>query len=213
MDLSERESDVEEEDLECKKVSKRIAGVTLESDSFPESGSTVAEERLVRRKKRMKRFAKGQLMDVDPSPKQNKNEKYMDCDGAESHISSSSDESLSGDNRGGEADDEQSDWVGDTTPTGEQNPELFQPPFDRKLLIRKSQTSHHVSGIQKKIEKFAREGGRGELLLDLRLRDRATTTLLHRYMFKYNLEIVRRHRGSVTLKKRTENAPSTSTAR
>ncbi|CAO4375067.1 Protein CBG08292 [Caenorhabditis briggsae] len=213
MDLSEREdqtSDPDEDDNECKKVSKKIANVTLESDSLPESPQT-AEDRAVRRKKRTKK--KGQQMDVDPTPR-NKAEKYMDCDGFESHISSS-DESASEDNKGQEADDEQSDWVGDvgeasdTTPT---HSPPFQPPLDRKLHARRSQNAHQTSSMQKKIEKFAREGGRGELVLETRFRDRASSSLLQRYLYKYHLEVVRRHRGSITLRKKFET-PSTSTAR
>ncbi|PIC35971.1 hypothetical protein B9Z55_015145 [Caenorhabditis nigoni] len=229
MDLSEREdqtSDPDEDDNECKKVSKKIANVTLESDSLPESPQT-AEDRAVRRKKRTKK--KGQQMDVDPTPrnkaesenqalKPGKNYKniteYMDCDGFESHISSS-DESASEDNKGQEADDEQSDWVGDvgeasdTTPT---HSPPFQPPLDRKLHARRSQNAHQTSSMQKKIEKFAREGGRGELVLETRFRDRASSSLLQRYLYKYHLEVVRRHRGSITLRKKFET-PSTSTAR
>ncbi|CCD74035.1 Anoct_dimer domain-containing protein [Caenorhabditis elegans] len=208
MDLSEREdqtSDPDEEDTECRKVSKKIASVTLESDSLPESPQT-AEERTARRKKRIKR--KGQQMDVDPTPKAKAESKHMDCDGFESHISSS-DESYSEDNKGREADDEQSDWVGDTTPT--RNP--FESPFDRKVHLRKSQPNvHQTSNMQKKIEKFAREGGRGELILETRFRDRASSSLLQRYLYKYHLEVVRRHRGSIILRKKFET-PSTSNSR
>uniref|UniRef100_A0A1I7U7T0 Protein 33K n=1 Tax=Caenorhabditis tropicalis TaxID=1561998 RepID=A0A1I7U7T0_9PELO len=210
MDLSEREdqtSDPDEEDVECRfqKVSKKIANVTLESDSLPESPQT-AEERTVRRKKRTKR--KGQQMDVDPTPRAKAESKYMDCDGFESHISSS-DESYSEDNKGREADDEQSDWVGDTTPT--RSP--FETPFDRRVHIRRSQPNvHQTSSMQKKIEKFAREGGRGELVLETRFRDRASSSLLQRYLYKYHLEVVRRHRGSITLRKKFES-PGTANAR
>uniref|UniRef100_A0A8R1DXP7 Uncharacterized protein n=1 Tax=Caenorhabditis japonica TaxID=281687 RepID=A0A8R1DXP7_CAEJA len=208
MDLSEREdqtSDPDEEDIECRKVSKKIASVTLESDSLPESSQT-AEERTVRRKKRMKK--KGQQMDVDPTPKAKSDSKYMDCDGFESHISSS-DESYSEDNRDREADDEQSDWVGDTTPTRN----IFESPFDRRTHARRSQPNvHQTSSMQRKIEKFAREGGRGELALELRVRDRPSSSLLQRYMYKYHLEIVRRHRGQVIIRKKFES-PSTSNTR
>ncbi|EFO94309.1 hypothetical protein CRE_19613 [Caenorhabditis remanei] len=104
-------------------------------------------------------------MDVDPTPRAKAESefysldycnsvfkvigKHMDCDGFESHISSS-DESYSEDNRGREADDEQSDWVGDTTPT--RSP--FETPFDRRVHIRRSQPNvHQTSSMQKKIEK------------------------------------------------------------
>lgn len=207
MDLSEREdqtSDPDEEDLDCRKMSKKIASVTLESDSLPESPQT-AEDRAVRRKKRIKR--KGQQMDVDPTPRTRaeNSDKYMDCDGFESHISSS-DESASEDNKGQDGDDEQSDWVGDTTPTHSPN---FQQPLDnRRVHSRKSQSQ--TSSMQRKIEKFAREGGRGELVLETRLRDRASNSLLQRYMYKYHLEIVRRYRGSITLRKKFEGLGTSS---
>ncbi|CAI2351026.1 unnamed protein product [Caenorhabditis sp. 36 PRJEB53466] len=207
MEVSEREdqtSEADEDDVECCMVSKKIASVTLESDSNPETPKT-AEERTVRRKKRTKR--KGQQMDVDPTPKAKSDSKYMDCDGFESHISSS-DESYSEDNKGREADDEQSDWVGYSPPRG-----VFESPFDRRYHVRRSQPAgHQSSSLQKKIERFAREGGRGELVLETRFRDGAANSLLQRYLYKYHLEVVRRQRGTITLRKKFE-APSTSSTR
>ncbi|CAB3405691.1 unnamed protein product [Caenorhabditis bovis] len=205
MDISECEDQIDSDvDTECKKVSKRIENVTLESDSLPESPNNALEERLAsRRKKRtMKRPIKGHNMDVDPSPKSRLDNKRMDCDDEESHISSS-DESLSGDNQGGEADDEQSDWVGDTTPTGDKNADGV--PFDRKMYLRKSASSHQVSNLQKKIDRFCRDGCRGELTIDICPRNKANNILLHRYLFKYQLEITHRHRSHVIIRKRSES--------
>ncbi|CAD6195668.1 unnamed protein product [Caenorhabditis auriculariae] len=207
MEGSEREDPPSsaEDDVECRKVSTRIAGVTLESDSLPESPSNVVEERMARRKKRMKRHNRGQQMDVDPTPTiNNRQSKHMDWDGAESHISSS-DESFS-DTRGQEADDEQSDWVGYA---GDVTENETEPVPDRRPQTGRRNVTKTLSTVQKQLERFALQGPQGEAGFELRMRDRPTSIHLNRLLNKYHLEVVRRQRGAVYLR-RKQSANSSS---
>lgn len=197
MDISEREdhpSSATEDDGDYKKVSKRIAGVSLESDSLPESSEQHAQERIARRKKRGKRSSRGHQMDVDQPQKSPKQSKFMECDDVESHISSSDDEDQSEDNRGREADDEQSDWV---DAPADADGELMQ--IDRRQPARRSATLY-MAKIQRRLEKFSMDPTRNELGIDLRHRERPNP-IFNRLLYKYKLEVVRRHRTTVFVKK------------
>uniref|UniRef100_A0A1I7XV97 Phosducin domain-containing protein n=1 Tax=Heterorhabditis bacteriophora TaxID=37862 RepID=A0A1I7XV97_HETBA len=150
---------------DCLKVASKVAGVSLESDSLPETPNIT---RTARRKKRLIRRPRSQQMDVDPQPSTSysKQNRLMEWDGADSCPSSSSG-SDADDSRAVEADDEQSDWVGYSASTIEND---FDPSADRRT--RRINQKVQMSQLQKRLERFALEGGRGEMGIEFRIKDR-----------------------------------------
>ncbi|VDM56199.1 unnamed protein product [Angiostrongylus costaricensis] len=84
----------------------------------------------------------------------------MEWDGAESCISSTSESDCG--NCAADADDEQSDWVGYA-------PSVTEGDFRR---ARRLQRKQQMSQIQRRLERFALEGGRGEMNIEFRIKDR-----------------------------------------
>ncbi|EYC43276.1 hypothetical protein Y032_0498g2528 [Ancylostoma ceylanicum] len=119
------------------------------------------------KKKRLVRRPRGYKMDVDPQPStsQSKPDSRMDWDGAESCISSTSESD--GGNCAADADDEQSDWVGYAPSVTEGD---FDPMEERRA--RRLQQKLQMSQLQRRLERFALEGGRGEMGIEFRIKDR-----------------------------------------
>ncbi|VDP07892.1 unnamed protein product [Heligmosomoides polygyrus] len=89
----------------------------------------------------------------------------MEWDGAESCISSTSESD--GGNCAADADDEQSDWVGYAPSVTEGD---FDPLDERRG--RRLQQKLQMSQLQRRLERFALEGGRGEMGIEFRIKDR-----------------------------------------
>ncbi|KAK5971146.1 hypothetical protein GCK32_006922 [Trichostrongylus colubriformis] len=155
-------------DEDCEKVVSHVACVTLESDSLPD---TPDMPRAARKKKRLVRRPRSCKMDVDPQPttSQSKPDSRMEWDGAESCLSSTS-ESDDG-NTAADADDEQSDWVG---------PDLLKDPLDERRG-RRLQQKLQMSQLQRRLERFAFDGGRGEMGIEFRIKDRPNSIQIGDY--------------------------------
>ncbi|KHJ79781.1 hypothetical protein OESDEN_20562 [Oesophagostomum dentatum] len=153
--------------------------------------------RAVRKKKRLVRRPRSYKMDVDPQPStsQSKPDSRMEWDGAESCISSTS-ESDGG--CAADADDEQSDWVGYA-------PSVTEGDFDavEERRARRLQQKLQMSQLQRRLERFALEGGRGEMGIEFRLKDRPNSMQFNRMLLHYRLEIVKRQRGTVVIRKKS----------
>ncbi|WKY04300.1 hypothetical protein Q1695_005361 [Nippostrongylus brasiliensis] len=182
-------------DEDCEKVVSHVACVTLESDSLPETPNM---PRATRKKKRLVRRPRGYKMDVDPQPSssQQKPDSRMEWDGAESCLSSTSESD--GGNCAADADDEQSDWVGYA-------PSVTEGDFD-PLDERRSHRLHQklqMSQLQRRLERFALEGGRGEMGIEFRIKDRPNSVQFNRMLLHYRLEVVKRQRGTVIIRKKS----------
>ncbi|KAK6056855.1 hypothetical protein COOONC_05633 [Cooperia oncophora] len=182
-------------DEDCEKVVSHVACVTLESDSLPETPNM---PRASRKKKRLIRRPRSYKMDVDPQPttSQIKPDSRMEWDGAESCLSSTS-ESDEG-NTAADADDEQSDWVGYAPSVTEGD---FDPLEERRG--RRIQQKLQMSQLQRRLERFALEGGRGEMGIEFRIKDRPNSIQFNRMLLHYRLEVVKRQRGTVVIRKKS----------
>ncbi|CAI4229514.1 unnamed protein product [Auanema sp. JU1783] len=184
-----RKDRFEDNDSESEEVFSPRSKTTMmpESDSYNEGTKSSS----ARKKKRMTRRHRTTAMEIDPQTS-TKKEKKMELDeGEESHISSSDAEEEFG---GVDADDEQSDWVGYS---GEGD--FFDTP-DRKH--RRTNSKSQMSQLQKRLEKFALEGGKGEMGLEFKMRDRPNSAHFNRMLLQYRLEVVKRQRGNVVLRRK-----------
>ncbi|VDM70367.1 unnamed protein product [Strongylus vulgaris] len=120
----------------------------------------------------------------------------MEWDGAESCLSSTSESD--GGNCAADADDEQSDWVGYAPSVTEGD---FDPMEERRA--RRLQQKLQMSQLQKRLERFALEGGRGEMGIEFRIKDRPNSMQFNRMLLHYRLEVVKRQRGTVVIRKKS----------
>ncbi|KAK6027327.1 hypothetical protein OSTOST_06641 [Ostertagia ostertagi] len=97
----------------------------------------------------------------------------MEWDGAESCLSSTSE---SEGNTAADADDEQSDWVGYAPSVTEGD---FDPLDERRG--RRLQQKLQMSQLQRRLERFALEGGRGEMGIEFRIKDRPNSIQIGDY--------------------------------
>ncbi|CAJ0600901.1 unnamed protein product [Cylicocyclus nassatus] len=197
-DKERLEKKCEKLDEDCDKVVTHVACVTLESDSLPETPNM---PRAVRKKKRLVRRPRGYKMDVDPQPSssQSKPDSRMEWDGAESCLSSTSESD--GGNCAADADDEQSDWVGYAPSVTEGD---FDPIEERRA--RRLQQKLQMSQLQRRLERFALEGGRGEMGIEFRIKDRPNSMQVgkfNRMLLHYRLEVVKRQRGTVVIRRKS----------
>ncbi|KAJ1370291.1 hypothetical protein KIN20_031983 [Parelaphostrongylus tenuis] len=120
----------------------------------------------------------------------------MEWDGAESCISSTSESDCG--NCAADADDEQSDWVGYAPSVTEGD---FDPLEERRA--RRLQRRQQMSQIQRRLERFALEGGRGEMNIEFRIKDRPNSIQFNRMLLHYRLEVVKRQRGAVVIRRKS----------
>lgn len=182
-------------------VASRVASVTIESDSQP--NNLQAESRIRRRRKRYVKRPPKEKMDVDVCMKPvyigdpstaayNERKCRMEWDEVWSGSELSSSDAHSSDGR--EADDEESDWVDSADMTSH----LFQvPQLPSNRSVRLSRAHASRLFLQRKLERFLREDSQRELVLSHWTRSDQISRLLH----CFGLEVARRNRGTVVLKK------------
>uniref|UniRef100_A0A915Q6T5 3-dehydrosphinganine reductase n=1 Tax=Setaria digitata TaxID=48799 RepID=A0A915Q6T5_9BILA len=140
-------------------VVKRVASVTIESDSQVEAEVEQRCGRKRRKKRIVKRKSTNERMDIDINVSQPKTvSKGMDWDGLCSTSELSSSETCSSDGR--EADDEQSDWVG---PVNEDQNFFFLQTSARQQRFIKTRTAS--AALQRKLERFIRDDSQRELVV------------------------------------------------
>ncbi|KJH46370.1 hypothetical protein DICVIV_07580 [Dictyocaulus viviparus] len=184
-------------DDDCERVVSHVACVTIESDSLPESPNM---PRITRKKRRLVRRPRGHKMDIDFQPSTSQNCR-MEWDGAESCLSSTS-ESECG-NCAADADDEQSDWVGYARSVTEGDFVFKDPSEERR--VRRLQRRQQMSQIQRRLERFAFEGGSGEMSIEFRIKDRLNSFQFNRMLLHYRLEVVKRQRGALVIRRRSNS--------
>ncbi|CAJ0579660.1 unnamed protein product, partial [Mesorhabditis spiculigera] len=158
---------------EPERMASRVAGVTLESDSLPESA--------VGKRVRRRRKTRPKQMEVDPpvplgpprEPRRLQDHgdgSQMDWQVEESDICSTD----SGSPRNHDADDEQSDWVGYAGNEMEEA-DVAGPSSASERRRRSGKPSTAMSVIQSKLEKFSKDPASTELTIDLRAKERTQT--------------------------------------
>ncbi|CAG9537624.1 unnamed protein product [Cercopithifilaria johnstoni] len=171
-------------------VVKRVASVTIESDSQVEAEAEQRSGRIRRKKRVVKRKDINEKMDVDIVSQLSTANKGMDWDGLCSTSELSSSETCSSDGR--EADDEQSDWV---CPVSEdQNFPLPQTSTRQQRFIKTRTAS---AALQRKLERFIRDDSQRELVVKHWTSYRQVSRVLQ----FFGLEVSKRGRGTVVLKK------------
>ncbi|EFO21874.1 hypothetical protein LOAG_06610 [Loa loa] len=171
-------------------VVKRVASVTIESDSQVEAEAEQRFGRIRRKKRVVKRKNVNEKMDVDIVSQHSTINKGMDWDGLCSTSELSSSETCSSDGR--EADDEQSDWVG---PVNEdQNFPLPQTSTRQQRFIK---TRNASATLQRKLERFIRDDSQRELVV----KNWTSYRQVSRILQFFGLEVSKRGRGMVVLKK------------
>lgn len=202
----------EDEDFSCHQVASKVAQVTLESDSLPESSETIK----VRRKKRTMRRPRDFKMDVDPAKANNcrksTNENKMEWEGGltvprfqEDESALESDSSISSKSScGKEADDEQSDWVGYSSVCIQRcHPYVNRPsvssvesaPVERRSRYLKR--PHHTS-IQRKLDRHIKEANTsGKSTESSRGKEASGSSPLERLLQSSKIEAVKRSRASL----------------
>uniref|UniRef100_A0A0R3RRD6 3-dehydrosphinganine reductase n=1 Tax=Elaeophora elaphi TaxID=1147741 RepID=A0A0R3RRD6_9BILA len=166
-------------------VVKRVASVTIESDSQVEAEAEQRCGRIRRKKRIVKRKNINEKMDVDVVSQLNIINKGMDWDGLCSTSELSSSETCSSDGR--EADDEQSDWVGPVSE--DQNFPLPQMSTRQQRFIKTRTAS---AALQRKLERFIRDDGQRELIVKHWTSYRQVSRVLQ----FFGLEISKRGRGT-----------------
>ncbi|CAJ0930914.1 unnamed protein product, partial [Mesorhabditis belari] len=194
-----------DEEADYQTVATKVAEVTLESDSLPETPNA----RKVRRRRKAK--SRPKQMEVDPpvllGPPRDVRRSHdlgsqMDWQVEESDIYSSD----SASERNQDADDEQSDWVGYVVEHDEVDlVGTSSASLERRRRIGKPSTA--MSVIQSKLEKFSKDPGCSELSIDIRVKERTQTAQFSRFLQLYKLEVIRRQRGTVVLRKRRPPNP------
>ncbi|VDK62650.1 unnamed protein product [Onchocerca ochengi] len=191
MTFKEKEMHTDDESEIEYTVAKRVASVTIESDSQVEAEAEQRSGRKRRKKRIVKRKNVNEKMDVDINVSQlNTINKGMDWDGLCSTSELSSSETCTSDGR--EADDEQSDWVG---PVNEdQNFPLPQTSTKQQRFIKTRTAS---AALQRKLERFIRDDSQRELIV----KHWTSYRQVSRIMEFFGLEVSKRGRGTVVLKK------------
>lgn len=172
-------------------VVKRVASVTIESDSQVEAEVQQRSGRIRRKKRIVKRKNVNDKMDVDIIASQfSIINRGMDWDGLCSASELSSSETCSSDGR--EADDEQSDWVGRINE--DQNFPLPQISTKQQRFIKTRTAS---AALQRKLERFIRDDSQRELVV----KNWTGYQQVSRVLQFFGLEVLKRGRGMVVLKK------------
>uniref|UniRef100_A0A8R1TSR4 3-dehydrosphinganine reductase n=1 Tax=Onchocerca volvulus TaxID=6282 RepID=A0A8R1TSR4_ONCVO len=198
MTFKEKEMHTDDESEIEYTVAKRVASVTIESDSQVEAEAEQRSGRKRRKKRIVKRKNVNEKMDVDINVSQlntiNKGSDVqnvmlklrMDWDGLCSTSELSSSETCTSDGR--EADDEQSDWVG---PVNEdQNFPLPQTSTKQQRFIKTRTAS---AALQRKLERFIRDDSQRELIV----KHWTSYRQVSRIMEFFGLEVSKRGRGTV----------------
>ncbi|MFH4973599.1 hypothetical protein AB6A40_000308 [Gnathostoma spinigerum] len=192
----------EDSEIECAVVN-RVANVTLESDSLPETSPTLRNRR---KKKRVVKRMNREQMDVDvlmngASTFEANNIRKFGMDWEELYSTSelSSSDTCSSDGR--EADDEQSDWV-DAHDLHSLDHQLLVPSATRPR--RPVRSSPSCSLIYRRLERFMRDDSQRELLINHWTRSHK----MNRALQYFGLKISKRSRGSVLVKKTAVQAAS-----
>ncbi|KAL3982516.1 hypothetical protein ACH3XW_47480 [Acanthocheilonema viteae] len=171
-------------------VVKRVASVTIESDSQVEAEAEQRSGRVRRKKRVVKRKNINEKMDIDVVSQLSITNKGMDWDSLCSTSELSSSETCSSDGR--EADDEQSDWVGPISE--DQNFPLPQTSTRQQRFIKTRTAS---AALQRKLERFIRDDSQRELIVKHWTSYRQVSRVLQ----FFGLEVSKRGRGTVILKK------------
>ncbi|VIO87122.1 Uncharacterized protein BM_BM6402 [Brugia malayi] len=166
-------------------VVKRVASVTIESDSQVEAEVQQRSGRIRRKKRIVKRKNVNDKMDVDIIASQfSIINRGMDWDGLCSASELSSSETCSSDGR--EADDEQSDWVGRINE--DQNFPLPQISTKQQRFIKTRTAS---AALQRKLERFIRDDSQRELVV----KNWTGYQQVSRVLQFFGLEVLKRGRG------------------